>query len=143
MMMHLSTTLRKQQGSGLMLVIFMLVVVIGLVAFVANRNQERDSDQLLASVIGTRAEMAARSGAQIEISRFYQTVNTGSCHLGAPQTIHYHGDGLNQCSAIVRCNGVGVMDNGAVVRQLISTGQCTVGQWTLQRVIQVGLRDDN
>ncbi len=142
MMMRLSTTRRKQQGSGLILVIFMLVVVIGLVGFVANRNQERDSAQLLASVIGARAEMAARSGAQIEISRFYQTDNTGSCHLGAPQTINYNGDGLDQCSVTVMCNGIGVMDTGAVVRQLVSTGQCTVGQWTLQRVIRVGLRDD-
>ncbi|WP_261883105.1 MSHA biogenesis protein MshP [Vibrio pelagius] len=141
-MMRLSTTRRKQQGSGLILVIFMLVVVIGLVGFVANRNQERDSAQLLASVIGARAEMAARSGAQIEISRFYQTDNTGSCHLGAPQTINYNGDGLDQCSVTVMCNGIGVMDTGAVVRQLVSTGQCTVGQWTLQRVIRVGLRDD-
>ena len=141
-MMRLSTTRRKQQGSGLILVIFMLVVVIGLVGFVANRNQERDSVQLLASVIGARAEMAARSGAQIEISRFYQTDNTGSCHLGAPQTINYNGDGLDQCSVTVVCNGIGVMDTGAVVRQLVSTGQCTVGQWTLQRVIRVGLRDD-
>ncbi|MFM2579507.1 MSHA biogenesis protein MshP [Vibrio fortis] len=141
-MMRLSTTRRKQQGSGLILVIFMLVVVIGLVGFVANRNQERDSAQLLASVIGSRAEMAARSGAQIEISRFYQTDNTGSCHLGAPQTINYNGDGLDQCSVTVVCNGIGVMDAGTVVRQLVSTGQCTVGQWTLQRVIRVGLRDD-
>ncbi|WP_261904105.1 MSHA biogenesis protein MshP [Vibrio fortis] len=141
-MMRLSTIRRKQQGSGLILVIFMLVVVIGLVGFVANRNQERDSAQLLASVIGARAEMAARSGAQIEISRFYQTDNTGSCHLGAPQTINYNGDGLDQCSVTVVCNGIGVMDTGAVVRQLVSTGQCTVGQWTLQRVIRVGLRDD-
>ena len=141
-MMRLSTTRRKQQGSGLILVIFMLVVVIGLVGFVANRNQERDSAQLLASVIGARAEMAARSGAQIEISRFYQTDNTGSCHLGVPQTINYNGDGLDQCSVTVVCNGIGVMDTGAVVRQLVSTGQCTVGQWTLQRVIRVGLRDD-
>ena len=140
--MRLSTIRRKQQGSGLILVIFMLVVVIGLVGFVANRNQERDSAQLLASVIGARAEMAARSGAQIEISRFYQTDNTGSCHLGAPQTINYNGDGLDQCSVTAVCNGIGVMDTGAVVRQLVSTGQCTVGQWTLQRVIRVGLRDD-
>lgn len=142
-MMRLSTTRRKQQGSGLILVIFMLVVVIGLVGFVANRNQERDSAQLLASVIGARAEMAARSGAQIEISRFYQTNNTGSCHLDAPQTINYNGDGLDQCSVTVMCNGIGIMDTGVVVRQLVSTGQCTVGQWTLQRVIQVGLRDDS
>ena len=141
-MMRLSTTHRKQQGSGLILVIFMLVVVIGLVGFVANRNQERDSAQLLASVIGARAEMAARSGAQIEISRFYQTANTGSCHLGEPQTINYNGVGLEQCSVTVKCKGIGVMDTGVVVRQLVSTGQCVVGLWTLQRVIEVGLRDD-
>ena len=138
-MMRLSTTRRKQHGSGLMLIIFMLVVVIGLAALAANRNQERGSEQLLASVIGSRAEMAARSGAQIEISRFYQTTTAGSCHLGKPQTINYNGAGLEQCSVTIECNGIGVMDNGEVVRQLTSKGRCSIGGFVFQRIIEVGL----
>ncbi|WP_439146297.1 MSHA biogenesis protein MshP [Vibrio sp.] len=142
-MMHLSTTHHKQQGSGLMLVIFMLVVVIGLAALVANRNQERGSDQLLASVIGSRAEMAARSGAQIEVSRFYQTTTGGSCHASTPQFISFAGEGLAQCIAEISCASIGVLDNGINVYQLTSKGRCSVGSLVLQRIVKVGLRDDS
>ncbi|NRF27122.1 MSHA biogenesis protein MshP [Vibrio coralliilyticus] len=136
-MMHLSTTRRKQRGSGLLLVIFIIVVVVGFIAAIANRNQERSSDQLIAAVIGTRAEMAARSAAQVEISRFYQN---GSCQVGVQQTINFNGVGLSQCSASVVCNALGALDDGNEVFQLVSTGVCQVGGWQLQRVIEVGVR---
>ncbi|AIU65960.1 MULTISPECIES: hypothetical protein [Vibrio] len=138
-MMRLSTTRRRQQGSGLLLVIFIIVVVVGFMAAIANRNQERSSDQLIASVIGTRAEMAARSAAQVEISRFYQN---GSCQVGVQQTINFNGVGLSQCSASVTCTSLGTLDNNVEVFQLVSTGSCVVGDWQLQRVIEVGVRDD-
>lgn len=138
-MMRLSTTRRRQQGSGLLLVIFIIVVVVGFMAAIANRNQERSSDQLIASVIGTRAEMAARSAAQVEISRFYQN---GSCQVGVQQTINFNGVGLSQCSASVTCTSLGILDNNVEVFQLVSTGSCVVGDWQLQRVIEVGVRDD-
>ncbi|NOH64589.1 MSHA biogenesis protein MshP [Vibrio sp. RE88] len=141
-MTHLSTTRRRQQGSGLLLVIFIIVVVVGFIAAIANRNQERSSDQLIAAVIGTRAEMAARSAAQIEISRFYQTDTDGSCQLGAQQTINFNGVGLSQCSASVTCTSLGTLDNNVEVFQLVSTGSCVVGDWQLQRVIEVGVRND-
>ncbi|NRF17205.1 MSHA biogenesis protein MshP [Vibrio coralliilyticus] len=138
-MMRLSTTRRRQQGSGLLLVIFIIVVVVGFMAAIANRNQERSSDQLIAAVIGTRAEMAARSAAQVEISRFYQN---GSCQVGVQQTINFNGVGLSQCSASVTCTSLGTLDNNVEVFQLVSTGSCVVGGWQLQRVIEVGVRDD-
>ncbi|NOI59319.1 MSHA biogenesis protein MshP [Vibrio coralliilyticus] len=138
-MMRLSTTRRRQQGSGLLLVIFIIVVVVGFMAAIANRNQERSSDQLIASVIGTRAEMAARSAAQVEISRFYQN---GSCQVGVQQTINFNEVGLSQCSASVTCTSLGTLDNNVEVFQLVSTGSCVVGDWQLQRVIEVGVRDD-
>ncbi|NUW68649.1 MSHA biogenesis protein MshP [Vibrio coralliilyticus] len=138
-MMRLSTTRRRQQGSGLLLVIFIIVVVVGFMAAIANRNQERSSDQLIASVIGTRAEMVARSAAQVEISRFYQN---GSCQVGVQQTINFNGVGLSQCSASVTCTSLGSLDNNVEVFQLVSTGSCVIGDWQLQRVIEVGVRDD-
>lgn len=142
-MTHLSTTRRKQSGSGLILVIFIIVVVVGFVAAVANQNQARNTDQLLANVIGTRAEMAARSAANIEISRFYQTDNQGSCHTSTSQAIQFQGKGLSSCSATVSCIPVGKLDNAVRVFMLESTGQCRVGDWQLQRVIEVGVRDDS
>ncbi|GHY14226.1 MSHA biogenesis protein MshP [Vibrio cholerae] len=136
--MHLSTTRRSQRGSGLVLVIF-IIVVVGFVALVANRNQARSSQQLVSMVLGTRAEMAARSALNIELSRFYQTT-TGSCHTSTLQNIDFVGEGLGQCVASVTCQSLGALDNGQEVYQLSAIGRCQVGDWSLQRVIEVGLR---
>ncbi|NAX42721.1 MULTISPECIES: MSHA biogenesis protein MshP [unclassified Vibrio] len=140
-MMRLSTTRRKQQGSGLVLVIF-IIVVVGFVASVANRNQQRNSQQLVSMVLGTRAEMAARSAINVELSRFYQTTTDGSCHNHSVQSLTFESEGLAQCSAQVKCNLVGTMDDGRTVYQLTSTGRCQSGDWMLQRVIEVGVKSD-
>lgn len=141
-MMPWSITPRKQQGSALILVVF-IIVVVGFVALIANRNQERNSEQLVSMVLGTRAEMAARSALNIELSRFYQSnKSAGSCYLSSPQTIDFAGDGLAQCEATVTCRDLGVLDNGLKVYQLTATGYCQVGDWSLQRIIEVGVKSE-
>ncbi len=155
-MMHLSTTRRSQQGSGLVIVIF-IIVVVGFVAAVANRNQQRNSQQLVSMVMGTRAEMAARSAAEIAISRYYQENNQqSSCREAESQAqpptadyspvtrnIEFQGDGLAQCSAQISCEYIGVLDNQQTVLQITSDGQCSSGGWSWQRTIQVGVRGEN
>ncbi|ENM3788750.1 TPA: MSHA biogenesis protein MshP [Vibrio cholerae] len=135
-----STTHRKQQGNALILVVF-IIVVVGFVALIANRNQERNSQQLVSMVLGTRAEMAARSALNIELSRFYQTT-TGSCHTSTLQNIDFVGEGLGQCVASVTCQSLGALDNGQEVYQLSAIGRCQVGDWSLQRIIEVGVKSE-
>ncbi|ENM3824740.1 MSHA biogenesis protein MshP [Vibrio cholerae] len=139
-MMLWSTTLRKQQGNALILVVF-IIIVVGFVALVANRNQARSSQQLVSMVLGTRAEMAARSALNIELSRFYQTT-TGSCHTSTLQNIDFVGEGLGQCVASVTCQSLGALDNGQEVYQLSAIGRCQVGDWSLQRIIEVGVKSE-
>ncbi|HDZ3702358.1 TPA: MSHA biogenesis protein MshP [Vibrio cholerae] len=139
-MMLWSTTHRKQQGNALILVVF-IIVVVGFVALVANRNQARSSQQLVPMVLGTRAEMATRSALNIELSRFYQTT-TGSCHTSTLQNIDFVGDGLGQCVASVTCQSLGALDNGQEVYQLSAIGRCQVGDWSLQRIIEVGVKSE-
>ncbi|ELK1817205.1 MSHA biogenesis protein MshP [Vibrio cholerae] len=139
-MMLWSTTHRKQQGNALILVVF-IIVVVGFVALVANRNQARSSQQLVSMVLGTRAEMAARSALNIELSRFYQTA-TGSCHTSTLQNIDFVGEGLRQCVASVTCQSLGALDNGQEVYQLSAIGSCQVGDWSLQRIIEVGVKSE-
>lgn len=148
-MMRLSTTRRKQQGSGLVLVIF-IIVVVGFVASVANRNQQRNSQQLVSMVMGSRAEMAARSAAEIAISRYYQDDPQSSCREAEDRTgtsdtrsMAFEGDGLTQCSAQVSCKYIGVLDNQQTVLQITSEGQCSSGAWPWQRTIQVGVRGES
>ncbi|EMK6709274.1 TPA: MSHA biogenesis protein MshP [Vibrio cholerae] len=139
-MMLWSTTHRKQQGNALILVVF-IIVVVGFVALVANRNQARSSQQQVSMVLGTRAEMATRSALNIELSRFYQTT-TGSCHTSTLQNIDFVGDGLGQCVASVTCQSLGALDNGQEVYQLSAIGRCQVGDWSLQRIIEVGVKSE-
>ncbi|HGE6106886.1 TPA: MSHA biogenesis protein MshP [Vibrio cholerae] len=139
-MMLWSTTHRKQQGNALILVVF-IIVVVGFVALVANRNQARSSQQLVSMVLGTRAEMAARSALNIELSRFYQTT-TGSCHTSTLQNIDFVGEGLGQCVASVTCQSLGALDNRQEVYQLSAIGRCQVGDWSLQRIIEVGVKSE-
>ncbi|EMA2455819.1 MSHA biogenesis protein MshP [Vibrio cholerae] len=163
--MHLSTTRRSQRGSGLVLVIF-IIVVVGFVALIANRNQARSSQQLVSMVLGTRAEMAARSAAEIEISRYYQYDAQSGCRVAQSQAqppnpnylpvtrnIEFQGDGLAQCKAQVSCEYIGVLDNQQTVLQITSEGRCCSGGWSndweclsgawpWQRTIQVGVRGD-
>ncbi len=154
-MMRLSTTRRSQQGSGLVIVIF-IIVVVGFVAAVANRNQQRNSQQLVSMVMGTRAEMAARSAAEIAISRYYQENAQSSCSAAESQAqlptpdystvarnIEFQGEGLAQCSAQISCEYIGVLDNQQTVLQITSDGQCSSGGWLWQRTIQVGVRGEN
>ncbi|WP_181714750.1 MSHA biogenesis protein MshP [Vibrio tarriae] len=137
-----STTRRKQQGNALILVVF-IIVAVGFVALVANRNQARSSQQLVSMVLGTRAEMAARSALNIELSRFYQTTTEGSCHTSSSQNIDFMGEGLGQCEALVTCQSLGALDNGQEVYQLSAIGRCQIGDWSLQRIIEVGVRSEN
>ncbi|EKF9517245.1 MSHA biogenesis protein MshP [Vibrio cholerae] len=139
-MMLWSTTHRKQQGNALILVVF-IIVVVGFVALVANRNQARSSQQLVSMVLGTRAEMAARSALNIELSRFYQTT-ISSCHTSTLQNIDFVGEGLGQCVASVTCQSLGALDNGQEVYQLSAIGRCQVGDWSLQRIIEVGVKSE-
>ncbi|GHY91480.1 hypothetical protein VCSRO75_2980 [Vibrio cholerae] len=141
-MMLWSTTHRKQQGNALILVVF-IIVVVGFVALVANRNQARSSQQLVSMVLGTRAEMAARSALNIELSRFYQSnKSAGSCYTTSPQSMDFSGEGLAQCEATVSCLSLGALDNGQTVYQLSATGRCQVGDWSLQRIIEVGVKSE-
>ncbi|MBC3621024.1 MSHA biogenesis protein MshP [Vibrio metschnikovii] len=152
--MRLSTTRRSQQGSGLVIVIF-IIVMVGFVAAVANRNQQRNSQQLVSMVMGTRAEMAARSAAEIAISRYYQENAQSSCREAESQAqlptsdyspvarnIEFQGEGLAQCSAQISCEYIGVLDNQQTVLQITSDGQCSSGGWSWQRTIQVGVRGE-
>ncbi|WP_242610862.1 MSHA biogenesis protein MshP [Photobacterium profundum] len=139
--MHPKSTMRNQGGSALVMVLFMIVVLGSLAAF-GLRNIERSSDAIMHEVVGTRADMAARSGAQLDISALYQTTDKGSCLIGNQQTYTFTGAGLNNCEAKVSCAVIGVNKREQTVYRLESEGFCTVGDQKIKRAIEVGLLGD-
>ena len=143
-MMFLSSTRPKHsQGSALILTVFILVVVAFL-ALMMMKNQQKINTHTVTAIMGTRTNMAAQSGMQLDISAFYMS-GEGSCFVpkNTAVTYSFEGDGLSQCSASVTCSTNGKLDSGIVVHQLVSTAQCKFGSTTLQRIIEVGIRDAN
>lgn len=140
-MMSLSQTRRsRNNGSALILTIF-VIIVVGFLALMATKNQQKMSTHIVTSIMGTRTNMAAQSGSQIEISRFYME-KSGSCFTtnNLPSIYTFKGEGLSQCTAEVKCTPIGILDSGFKVYQLVSTAQCQFGTTTLQRIIEVGIR---
>lgn len=143
-MMSLSQTrLSRQNGSALILTVF-VIVIVGFLALMATKNQQKMSTHIVTSIMGTRTNMAAQSGSQIEISRFYMD-KSGSCFTtDNPASIYtFKGEGLSQCTAEVKCTPIGKLDSGRAVYNLTSTATCKFGTTTLQRIIEVGIRSDD
>ncbi len=139
--MYLSRTRHKrQQGAALIIVLF-IVIVFGFIVLAANRDQVRSSEQLISSVLGARADMAAQSAAQMDISQFYLS-SAGSCYSG-DSSYEFSGDGLQNCSATVSCEEIGQMDDERMVYKLTSSGSCKAGSTVYQRQIEIGIRDDD
>ena len=138
-MMSLSQTrLSRNNGSALILTIF-VIIVVGFLALMATKNQQKMSTHIVTSIMGARTNMAAQSGIQLSLSEFYATETSDRCaNINSPYT--FSGTGLFQCTATVACKRVGILDSGIVVNQLISTAQCQFGTTTLQRIIEVGVR---
>ncbi|MGR6838422.1 MSHA biogenesis protein MshP [Aliivibrio wodanis] len=142
-MMSLSSTRPKRQGGSALILTIFVIIVIGFLALMANKNQQKMSTHVVTSIMGTRTNMAAQSAIQMQISEFYMQ-NSGSCYNADNRaSYNFSGEGLSQCTASVECKIIGKLDSGLIVRQLISTAQCQFGTTTLQRIIEVGIRHEN
>ena len=138
-MMSLSQTRRSyNNGSALILTIF-VIIVVGFLALMATKNQQKMSTHIVTSIMGTRTNMAAQSGIQLSLSEFYATETTDRC-TNISSSYTFSGTGLSQCTTTVVCNTIGILDSKITVNQLVSTAQCQFGTTTLQRVIEVGVR---
>lgn len=129
---------KRSQGSALILTVFLLIVVAFL-ALMMMKTQQKTSTHTVTAVMGIRTNMAAQSAIQMGISNFYSSPVQNCTAI----TKHYQfkGDGLSQCKADIGCNITGVLDSGVKIYKLISTAQCQFGSTTLQRIIEVGIRD--
>ena len=138
-MMSLSSIRPKRsQGSALVLTVFILVIMAFL-ALMLMKIQQKTSTHTVTAVMGIRTNMAAQSAIQMGISRFYSSP-VQNCKA-IKNHYQFKGDGLDQCRADVDCSITGVLDSGIKVYKLISTAQCQFGSTTLQRIIEVGIRD--
>jgi len=116
----------KQQGSTLVMAIFIMVVLVllgnSLLQILAS------SDEGVAQeVIGTRALAAANSGMQAQLQQLFPL---NGAALSCPASTSYNGftsvTGLYNCSATVTCDNYATID-GTNYYRLESTGTCGFG----------------
>jgi MSHA biogenesis protein MshP len=125
---------RKQQGLGLIMAIFLIVVVAALAVGVTSLVRTGAS-AFVQDVLSYKAFLAAESGAQIAMNRVFAPVGIPSC---VNQTQSLNQPGLESCTANVTCTSVSV--SGAATYTIDSAGRCATGSEVAERHVVVRAR---
>lgn len=126
----------KQQGSALMLSLF-IIIVLTLLGTTLVRVLSTSSETIAQEVIGTRALMAANSAMQAELAVLFPLATDaaiphpiGTCNASKPHDLQASGSdipGLYHCSASTTCDNYYTTVPDPTVTQyyrLTSTGKC-------------------
>ena len=143
---------KKQQGSALMLALFVIIVLI-LLGSALVKVLSSSNETIAQEVIGTRALMAANAGMQAELSRLFPlSVDplipnpVGACNANSLYDLSNQ-PGLYHCRAEVSCMLYSTVDTVNYYR-LTSTGECgssdidseSIGVVRSSRTLQVEAR---
>lgn len=157
--------LKKQQGSALVIAIFIILVMTLLVGALS-RLLSSSSENTIYEVLGTRAFFAAQSGIEQGLAQLFPVsanstyceinvdgrspavnppdtlnirVNSGLAGIAAEQTQAFNTAGLQGCSYTLNCTSGRKVDDDTAVRyyQLISTGYCKAGAVETQRTLEI------
>lgn len=148
---HGSHALGKQRGAALAVAVF-IIVVMSLIGMAMVRILGDSSQAIVSEVYGTRAEAAARTGAELFLTELFPhdaPAASGICperssaeppEVRPEQTFTING--LTNCSTTVYCDRVnlGAPYSGTHFR-IITEGQCQVGDLTYSKVIMLEASD--
>jgi len=128
----LDKTLMQQQGSALMLALF-IIIVLTLLGSALVKVLSTSSESIAQEVLGTRALMAANSAMQAELSVLFPLATDaaiphpiGTCNANNTYNLQSSGNdiaGLYHCSASTTCDLYHTQDLINYYR-LTSTGEC-------------------
>ncbi|RUO62429.1 hypothetical protein [Pseudidiomarina insulisalsae] len=144
------STSRQQAGAALAIALFVLLIV-ALLGLTLVRALNDTATAVASDVIGTRAQLAARSGIEALMTELYpldSTLNTALCPSRSSaeppvvRTYTFTAEGLTQCQAEVRCNQLQLNSpyRGTHIR-IISGGSCDAGSFTYSKRILVEIGD--
>ncbi|WP_411994275.1 hypothetical protein [Agarivorans sp. DSG3-1] len=139
----------KQQGSALVIAIF-VIVVMALISAALTVMLQDTSRNATWDVLGTRAELAAYSGLEQALSELFPADGSETI-LCADLTLEPNltGPGFQSCEVEVLCNEVvacnadgtgGVTQLDACVYSLQATASCGSGEVLVQRSQQIQAR---
>lgn len=130
---------QRQKGSALVIAVFIMTVML-LLASSLIKLLESNTESVNYEVLGTRAFMAARTGAQWQLSQIFPlNGDTASCPANIPDLDLSGIDGLNTCVAEITCSESSGID-GVNYYTVTSTGSCGAAQIATSRTVQVEVR---
>jgi MSHA biogenesis protein MshP len=131
---------KKQQGSALVLALFIMVVTTLLGAALV-RMISANSETIVYEVIGTRAYQAAQAGAQRKLSEVFPLLpGIVQCSQNSRYDEFSTVQGLNNCIATdVDCIEGPTVDE-ITYYTITSTGQCNVAEVFTSRTIEIKAR---
>ena len=116
-------SLSRQQGSALMLALFVIIVVI-LLGSALVKVLSTSSETLAQEVIGTRALMAANSGMQAHLQKTFPLNLAAACPADDEYESFSGVAGLYHCNASVSCELYAPDVESVNYFRLTSTGEC-------------------
>ncbi|MDR9826752.1 MSHA biogenesis protein MshP [Vibrio sp. FNV 38] len=126
---------RKQQGSVLIVAVF-VIVVMGMMAAALNRIQWSNQDSHVREVNGTHAWLAATSATEWALTEVYPLNSTiGSCSIGALPLI------FERCSSVTTtCSNLGSLGENTYFK-ITSIAECGTGIHAVERRHEVWGRE--
>ncbi|XQW85555.1 pilus assembly PilX N-terminal domain-containing protein [Thalassotalea piscium] len=137
-------TSHRQQGSALVIAIF-VIIVMTLLGTALVRMLSSEAETVAYEVIGTRAFQAAQSGMQWQLQQVFPLNSKGiACPFTAiTRDFTNSGDdgkGLKNCKAKLRCSDFDDSSGDVKYYQLESTGICDIAGVETLRTISVDAR---
>jgi len=134
----------RQQGSALVIAIFIIVVMTLLGASLVKMTSS-NAETIVYEVLGTRAYQAAQTGAQRKMSEVFPLSGSGSCSVNSNYNDFAAVSGLENCQALdVDCVIDATIDEGTVDEvtyyTITSIGQCSVAGVVTSRMIEIKAR---
>jgi len=130
----------KQQGSALVLALF-IMIVITLLGTVLVRMISSNAETIAYEVIGTRAYQAAHAGAQRKLSEVFPlSSGTPNCPSSSTYDEFSMVEGLKNCEAIKVDCVKGPTVKGITYYTVTSTGQCAFSGVFTSRTIEIKAR---
>jgi len=116
----------KQQGSSLVMAIF-IIVVLSLLGSALVQVLSTSSETIAQEVLGTRALTAANSGMQGQLQKLFPLNGIAAICPASTNYDFSNITGLYTCKAVVTCENYVADHNGIAYYRLQSTGSCGSG----------------
>ena len=133
--------MKKQQGSALVIAVFIIVVMLALVLSLS-RMLMSSGNAVVYEVQGTRTLFAAQSALELALVQMFPLNNAASAGCAAVSSNQTFGmQPLQGCSAMLTCNSYADPSPGAAtVYRLGSTASRNVGGFVTSRSVQIEVR---